>query len=78
MHQSQLQSDGLVEIYEKGAKLIHYHKIRWASYNECIQRVSDQFASYLQKMSEDMASVRRKCTDLYQHAFSKGYPGCYK
>ena len=68
--QSQLQSDGLVEIYEKGTKLIHYHKIRWTSYNECVKRVNDLFdslSSYLQKMSEDMANsalVKRKCTDL--------------
>ena len=68
--QSQLQSDGLVEIYEKGTKLIHYHKICWTSYNEYVKRVNDQFdslSSYLQKMSEDMANsalVKRKCTDL--------------
>ena len=70
--QSQLQSDGLVEVYEKGTKLIHYHNIRWTSYNECVKRVNDLFdslSSYLQKMSEDMANsalVRRKCTDLHQ------------
>ena len=69
---SQLQSDGLVEIYEKGTKLIHYHKIRWTSYNECVKKITDLFdslSSYLQKMSEDMANsalVRRKCTDLHQ------------
>ena len=72
VHQSQLQSDGLVEVYEKGTKLIHYHKICWTSYNEYVKRVNDLFdslSSYLQKMSEDMANsalVRRKCTDLHQ------------
>ena len=70
--QSQLQSDGLVEVYKKGTKLIHYHKIRWTSYNECVKRVNDLFdslSSCLQKMSGDMANsalVRRKCTDLHQ------------
>ena len=50
--QSQLQSDGLVEVYEKGTKLIHYHKICWTSYNEYVKRVNDLFnslSSYLQK-----------------------------
>ena len=70
--QSQLQSDGLVEVYEKGTILIHYHKICWTSYNEYVKRVNDLFdslSSYLQNMSEDMtnsALVRRKCTDLHQ------------
>ena len=70
--QNQLQCDGLVEVYEKGTKLIHYHKIRWTRYNECVKRVSDlfdSFASYLQKMSEDMSnskSARQKCYDLHQ------------
>ena len=43
--QSQLQSDGLVEVYEKGTKLIHYHKICWKSYNEYVKRVNDLFDS---------------------------------
>ena len=70
--QSQIQSDGLVEVYEKGTKLIHYHKICWTSYNEYVKRVNDLFdslSSYLQKMSEDIANsalVRQKCTDLHQ------------
>ena len=70
--QSQLQSDDLVEVYEKGTKLIHYHKICWTSYNEYVKRVNDLFdsiSSYLQKMSEDMANsalVKRKCTNLHQ------------
>ena len=72
MFQSQLQSDDLVEVYEKGTKLIHYHKICWTSYNEYVKRVNDLFdsiSSYLQKMSEDMANsalVKRKCTNLHQ------------
>ena len=59
LHQSQLQSDGLVEVYDKGTKLIHYHKIRWTSYSECVQRVSDLYTSlesYLKSMSEDRAN----------------------
>ena len=70
--QSELQCDDLGEVYEKGTKLIHYHKIRWTSYNECVKRVSDLYSpleSYLKKMSEDMtnlASVRRKCADLHE------------
>ena len=44
---SQLQSDGLVEIYEKGTKLIHYHKIRWTSYNECVKKITDLFDSFI-------------------------------
>ena len=57
---SQLQVDDLAEVHDKGTKLIHYHKIRWTSYNECVKRVSDLFdslASYLQRMSEDMANT---------------------
>ena len=69
---SQLQVDGLAEVHDKGTKLIHYHKIRWTSYNESVKRVSDLFdslASYLQRMSEDMAnsaSTRRKFSDLHE------------
>ena len=67
--QSQFQSDGLVQVYEKGTKLIHYHKICWTSYNEYVKRVNDLFDSLSSYLSEDMASsalVRRKCTDLHQ------------
>ena len=56
VHQSRLQSDGLVEVYEKGTKLIHYHKICWTSYNEYVKRVNDLFDSLSSYLSEDMAS----------------------
>ena len=79
MHQSQFhaqrnetEEQGFDEMYEKGNKLIHYHKIRWTSYNECVQRVSmlyDSLQTYLLNASEDMAnaiSARRRCTDLHE------------
>ena len=79
VHQSQFHAQrnetkeqGFDEMYEKGYKLIHYHKIRWTSYNECVQRVSmlyDSLQTYLLNASEDMAnaiSARRRCTDLHE------------
>ena len=67
-----MESESLDEVYDRGYKLIHYHKIRWTSYNECVQRVSTLYKSleaYLKNASEDMTnavSSRRRCAELHE------------
>ena len=78
VHQSQFKlhqqtgDDSLDKVHDVGYKLIHYHKIRWTSYSECVLRISalyDSLESYLRNASEDranMPAVRRRCTDLHE------------
>ena len=77
VHQSQFklhregEDNSLDEVHDLGYKLIHYHKIRWTSYSEFVQRINalyDSLQSYLAKASEDRANtpaVRRRCADLH-------------
>ena len=51
-------------------KLVSYHKIRWLSRNECVQRLvhlHPTLCSYFEQEAHDMANrraVRTKCEDL--------------
>ena len=67
--QSQLKS--IIELTEeKYVKLVSYHKIRWLSLNECVQRLvqlNPILCAYFQQEVHDMANravVRKKCEDL--------------
>ena len=78
VHQSQfklhqlVEDDSLDKVHDVGYKLIHYHKIRWTSYRECVQRISalyDSLESYLRNASEDRAktpAVRRQYANLFE------------
>lgn len=69
--QSQLKS--LLELKEeKYIKLVSYHKIRWLSLNECVQRLSSLhtvLCEYFEREMNDKANrkaVRTKCEDLLE------------
>ena len=68
---SQSQFKTIMDLSEdKFIKLISYHKIRWLSLNECVQRLVQLhtvLCTYLENESQDMSNravVRRKCVDL--------------
>lgn len=69
--QSQLKS--LLQLRdEKYVKLVSYHKIRWLSLNECVQRLSNLhtiLCEYFERETNDKANrkaVRTKCEDLLE------------
>ena len=68
---SQSQFKAIMELSEeKYIKLVSYHKVRWLSLNECVQRLvqlHSVLCTYFENEAHDMSNravVRRKCVDL--------------
>ena len=75
---SQSQFKAIMELSEeKYIKLVSYHKVRWLSLNECVQRLvqlHSVLCTYFENEAHDMSNravVRRKCVDIYKRTTTK-------